>query len=68
MLDVGKGLCPSIEGVIDGKRDPGSEVADSTVTELSVVDIGRSNPPSSIDNSMVAFVGCEVEIDDIVDG
>ncbi len=60
VADMGKGLCPIIEGVEDSKRDPRSEVWDYAVIKIGVVDIGRSDPPSSIDDGVVMFVGCNV--------
>ncbi len=68
VADVGECLCPSIKGVENGKRSPKSEVLDPAMIKISVVDIGGSNPPSGIDNSMVMFVGCGVEVEDTVDG
>ena len=68
VADVGKCLCPSIKGVENGKRSPKSEVLDPTMIKISVVDIGGSNPPSGIEDSVVMFVGCDVEVEDIVDG
>jgi hypothetical protein len=68
VADVGKCLCPSIKGVENGKRSPKSEVSDPAVIKISVVDIGGSNPPSGIEDSVVMFVGCDVEVEDIVDG
>jgi hypothetical protein len=68
VADVGKCLCPSIKGVENGKRSAKSEISDPAVIKISVVDIGGSDPPSGIDNSVVMFVGCDVEVEDIVDG
>ncbi len=68
VADVDKGLCPSIEGVEDGKRGPGSEVLDPTVIKICVVDIDGSDLLSGIEDGVVAFVGCNVKIEDVVDG
>jgi hypothetical protein len=38
------------------------------VIKIGVVDIGGSNPPSCIDDGVVTFVGCDVKVEDIVDG
>jgi hypothetical protein len=36
--------------------------------KICVVDIAGGNTPSGIDDGVVAFVGCDLKVEDVVDG
>jgi len=39
-LDVGEGLGPSVEGLVDDKGDAGGEVSESSSVKVDVIDVG----------------------------
>ncbi len=43
-------------------------MAEAALVEVEIVDAGGGNPPGGVDECMEAFVWCEIEMEEIVDG
>ncbi len=64
-LEVAEGLGEGVEGVEYGKGDSRGEVTDSTPVKIDVVNIRGRDAASGVDNGVVAFGECEVELEDV---
>ena len=64
-LEVTEGLGKGIEAVKDGEGDSRGEVTNSASVEIDVVNVCGCDAASGVDDSVEAFRGCDVELEDV---
>ena len=68
VLKVEKGLGIVVEGMEYGEGDSRGEVANSASVKINVVYVGRCDAAGGVDDSVVVFGGCKVEVEDVHGG
>ena len=62
VADVSEGLFPSVECLVDCEVDASSEVSETAIVEVEVVDAGCCDSPGGVDEGMESFDWGEVEM------
>ena len=68
ILNVGEGLGPGIEGLMDDEGNAGGEVSEPSAVEVDVVYISCGNAAGCVDDGVISFGGCSVEVEDVANG
>ena len=59
---------PGVEGLMDDEGDAGGEVSEASSVEVSVVDVGCGDAAGCVNDGVVSFGGCCVEIENVANG